>query len=279
MLNQVIITSGTTDPDPKTLNIDSVDPNELVIVKSISGLTPGDIQLFTGEFARAGGYYQGRRPGKRNPVFNLKLNPDYENDIDVSEVRQMIYDIFLEKGLTNGGDGIQVILKDDKAVDKTFIGYCEKLDPDMFLKTTDAQVSLVCTEAYLMATEVTSVHSPSGLVDFAIQYDGGAKVGIAVELRVKAITNTLTINRTGAASQYMQLNRPFAVNDLVTINTVEGQRYIRVNGVDVMASLAPGSSWLQLRKGQNNFSVFGSSPGDGRVVLERYNYRAAWWGI
>lgn len=276
MLTHIVITSGEYDPDPMTLYIDGVEPDERVILKSISGLTPGNITLYTGDFARAGSYYQGRRPGKRNPVLTLKLNPDYVNDVDISEIRSDLYHRFLEKGLETGDDGVLVILYDDKAPTRVFVGYTEVLDPEMFSKSTDTQVSLIATEPYLLARDLESFYSASGLLQTTIDYQGGAKAGIHLELRVKNNTSQANIE---LGPYKMVLNRNFVTGDLITIRTIEGQRYIRVNGVDVMAALTGASRWLTLHVGDNFLKTYGTVSGDGKIVVERYNYRATWWGV
>lgn len=71
MLNQVILQSSS----PMTLDIDNADPEEILILKSISGLTPADVNLFTGEYARNGGYYQGRRVGAL-PRVHVQAEPE-----------------------------------------------------------------------------------------------------------------------------------------------------------------------------------------------------------
>lgn len=272
MLKQVILQSSS----PMTLDIDNADPDEVVILKSISGLTPADLTLFTGDYARDGGYYQGRRATKRNPVFNLKLNPNYKDDIAVSDVREMLYRVFLEpQSLT---DGLQVTVVDDRKPDRYFICYTEKWDGELFEAKPFAGISTVCTDPYLRSVAETVALNPGGWVSVPFSYDGSADTGLEVTFKVTSITNQLVMNING---QIMTLSKPtnFAVNDIVVINTSTGSRRITLNGVDVMALLVSGPLWLNLTIPDVVLSTYGTAPGDGKTVITSYKYRSAWWGV
>jgi hypothetical protein len=271
MLQQVVL---ETTP-PTTLDIDAVNPDDIIIVKSISGLDPADVTLFTGEFARAGGYYQGRRPGQRNPVFNLKLNPDYAGDIEVSDIREMLYSWFFDPSPTV--DYLKVVLKDDRKPDRYFLGYTEKLPAGIFEQSPTAQVSMICTDPYLKSVDVKTASDAAGWTTLPLDYQGSARNGLTMDFLVKTATNVMTVDLDGV---FMTLNRAFAVNDVITIQTIEGQRLIRQNGSDIMASLSSTSKWLDLRKGSPNLlRVHGGAVGDGKVVMTSYTFREAWWGI
>lgn len=270
MLTQVVLQTS----NPMVFNINAVDPDELVILKSISGLLPGDVTLFTGEFARSGGYYQGRRVGKRNPVFNLKLNPDYVNDVEISDVREMLYRQFYEPRADT--DGVQVLLKDDRKPDRFFTCYTEAWQGDLFAKDTSVQISTLCVDAFLYSVEVTSATNPNGWLVVPLTYDGSADTGLKLELKVAASTPKLVVENN---NQKMTLLRAFATDDIIEISTVEGSRFIRQNGSDIMASLTADSTWLSLRAPGNILRVYGEGPSDGKVLATKYEYRSAWWGV
>lgn len=273
MLQQVILQTAA----PMTLNIDQVDPESIIIVESISGLDPADVTLFTGDFARDGGYYQGRRSSGRNPVFNLKLNPDYLNDIEVSDIREMLYDMFLEP--SPGSDELRVVLKDDRKPDRYFDGVTEKLPADIFSRDTKAQVSMLCVDPFLKSVDAVVGHDAVGWISVPVTYDGSKRTGLDMTFLVKTACNQFNLDIGGVT---MQLNKPsgnFAVNDVIHINTLIGSRSIKLNGVDIMAYLSAGSKWPELNKGTNTIQSNGPVLGDGKIVMTDYTYRAAWWGI
>lgn len=272
MLTQVILQSST----PMTLDIDNADPDEVLILTSISGLSPADLTLFTGDFARDGGYYQGRRATKRNPVFNFKINPDYLLDVSVSDVRESLYRTFLEpQALT---DGLQVTLKDDRKPDRYFICYTEKWNGEIFEKSPKAAISTVCVDPYLRSVLETNEVNAGGWVSVPFTYDGSADTGIEVTIKVQAITDQVVLSING---QLMTLSKPdnFAVDDIIVINTSTGSRQITLNGTDVMALLTASSKWLTLNTSAITLSTYGTVAADGDAVITEYTFRSAWWGV
>lgn len=272
MLKQVILQSSS----PMTLDIDNADPAEVLILTSITGLDPVDLTLFTGDFARDNGYYQGRRANRRNPVFNFKINPDYVNNISVSDVREGLYRTFMEPQA--GSDGLQVTLKDDKKPDRYFIGYAEKFPSEIFVQKPTAQISMICVDSYLRSVLETDVSNPAGWVSVPFTYDGSADTGVEVTLKVTAVVNQVVLN---FGNQLMTLSKPsnFAVNDVIVINTNTGSRAITLNGVDVMALLTTDSKWGSLSASAMTLSTYALAPSDGKSVITRYKYRSAWWGV
>lgn len=274
MLTQAIVQSST----PMTLNVDAIDPAEILILKSITGLssTP-DLTLFTGDFARDGGYYQGRRAGKRNPVFTFKLNPNYTTNIEVSDIRELLYKTFMEPLQTS--DAVQVTIKDDRKPDRYFIGYTEKIESEMWSAVQEAQVSMLCTDPYLRSVALTSGTDASGWLSVPLAYDGSADTGLIMSIKVFVATPTIIISMNG---QLMTLTFPggnFSVNDIIDINTTIGSRSIKRNGVDVMAYLTPPTVWPLLNAVSNTLIVGGTVLSDAKAKVMSYSYRSAWWGI
>lgn len=276
MLTKVTLQSS----NPMELKVRDADPNELVVLKSISGLSPSNITLFTGEFARSGGYYQGRRVSGRNPVMTLRLNADYANDVSVSDIRNMLYRQFFEPRAAS--DGLQVVLHDDKLPDRYFVGYVESFEADMFVKETDVQVSMKCVDPFLYSTEEQVLESETGWIGLYLDYDGTADSGFQATIQVRSAVPTVTLKVAGDTSdQLMTLTGPFERDDEITINTQLGSRYIRVNGVDSLnrLSTAESSGWIYLAESSNILSCWGKKESDGAVAITKVSYRSAWWGI
>mgnify|MGYP001550054659 CR=1 FL=1 len=272
MLTSVVLESSV----PMTLNVGDVDPDDLVVIKSISGLSPADVTLFTGDFARDGGYYQGRRAVKRNPVFNLKLNADYASDIEISDIRESLYRQFYEpQSMT---DGLQVRLVDDRKPDRYFIGYTEGWVGEIFDQSPSAQISMICVDPMLKSVANTTGANPAGWVSVPIDYEGSADTGIDVTIKVTSVVNQVVLENNGVL---MKISKPtnFAVNDIIEINTVIGSRAITLNGVDIMGSLTGDSGWVMLTQAANTLNAYGLVAADGKAVVTAYSYRASWWGV
>jgi hypothetical protein len=256
-----------------TLDIENVDPDEILILTSISGLSQAGATLFTGEFASEGGYYQGRRAKQRFPVLNFKINPDYANDVTASEIRDMLYRIFMEPSATS--DMVQVGLFDDKFPELYFIGITEDIEADQFAQELKASVSMSCTDPYLRSAVETQGANSSGWLSLPVIYEGSADTGFQVLLKVLSNTSEINLENNG---QVMRLLGNFLAGDFVSINTQPQQRQIQHNFVDSMAALQ-GSNWLKLGEKTNLLKAYGTVAGDGKAVIIDYRYRAAWWGI
>lgn len=277
MLDQVVLQTVVA----KTFDITAVDPNEILIVKSISGLSAPKVTLFTGSYAGDGGYYQGRRVEQRNPVFTFKINPDYENDIEVTEIRRMLYRWFLNTGPL-AGDGLKVTLKDSKLPDIYFIGNTEDINTDMWTKEQTAQVSMLAVDPFLRSEELYHWNG-AGSNSLAFEYEGDAPTGLDIQVRVAVATPQVHLRLTqGAIVQNLTLVNPsgnFAAGSVVYVNTSVLSRSIMYGGADVMTMLAYGSDWLSLEEGFYVLESYGTAYLDNKALLQQVEYRGAWWGV
>lgn len=270
MLTEAIIQTST----PTSLKVTDVAYDEILILESISNLSSVKVNQFMGDFAREGSYYQGRRAEKRNPVFNLKLNPNYELDIEVSDIREMLYRMFMEP--QRDSDAVQVLLKDDRRPDRYFIGYTETIETDAWVKEQKAQVSLNTTDAYLRSVAITQAVNSLGWFNIPLVYEGSADTGLVVTARVVSATDQVIIQN---GLDTMTLVYPLFADDVIYVNSTQGERQILINGEDRMVAMTADSKWLQIKEQGNPLRIFGTSENDGKVVITSYSYRAAWWGI
>lgn len=270
MLTKVIVQTST----PVTFNVESVDPDEILVIKSISGLSRAGAELFTGEFARSGGYYQGRRAKKRSPLFNFRINPNYEKNILANDVRELLYRTFMEPSPTS--DRVQVALFDDKLPERYLIGYTEDIEADMWNKEVSATVSMVTTDPFIRSAEEKVDISLSGWYNLPITYEGTAKTGLELHLRLLTNASRVIIRNN---DDKIEMVHDFMAGDNIILNTSEGSLRALVNGQDRMGTITGDSKWLQLAPGLNVVSSSGPVSGDGRAVITGYKYRAAWWGV
>lgn len=277
MLTQVIVQSST----PMTLKVEDIVPTEILFLKGITGLSPEGLTLFTGDFARDGGYYQGRRIGQRNVVFTFKLNPDYTNNVETSDIRELLYKTFLEP--LPASDAVQVLLDDDRKPDRYFIGYCEAINTDMWSQTQEAQVSLLCVDPYIRSSALTTFTDASGVISTPFTYDGSADTGLKFQIKVATANQNIFVKIN---NDIMQLQHPttYAINDIIDVDTSIGTRSIKLTRsavtTDVMAHLqTTGVPWLQLKEAANTISTYGTTAADGKTKIMSYSYRSAWWGV
>jgi hypothetical protein len=270
MLTEAIIQTST----PTSLKLDDVDPDEILVLKSISNLSSVKVTQFMGDFAKEGSYYQGRRAEKRNPVINLKLNPNYTENISVSAIRELLYRMFMEP--QRDSDGVQVLLKDDEKPDRYFIGYTETFDTDAWVKDQSCAVSMITTDAYLRSADLTEATNTNGWFTLPFIYEGSADTGLVVTIKMIGFSDIVTLQND---TDIMTFEGTFVPGDILEVSTIQGQRSIKLNGVDRMSLLTSGPNWLQLKQQGNVLKSYGEASGDGKAVITSYSYRAAWWGI
>lgn len=259
---------------PRDFTIGGVDPDDTIILKSVSGLTPSDVTLFTGDFAGNGGYYQGRRIPGRNPVFNFKLNPDYAavGGRSVSSLREELYSMFYEP--TYYDEGLTVDLYDDELPTRTMKIYADKYQGDIFSQSTDVQISTQCMEPFLIGPE-TQVFPAGGTVSIPITYSGSAATGFNFQLAATATGTAWSVSILGKT---MTWSGGYVNGDVFNVGTEDGNRYIKKNGVDSLGGLTATSDWLTLSKGGGTLVSHGDAVGDGKITINEYDFTSKWWG-
>jgi phage-related protein len=136
---------------------------------------------------------------------------------------------------------------------------------------------MICVDPWIWSLAPVTETLAAGWTSRNLPYTGSKSAGFQMTLLVKTATSQIVLDLDG---KKMTLTKAFAVNDVITINTSEGSRYIRQNGSDIMVTLSSTSEWLRLRKGNPNLlKVHGGVENDGKVTLTTYVFQDAWWGI
>lgn len=277
MLTRVDVQSET----PFYLNVRDASPTDSIIVDSITGLDPPDLDLFLGEYARDGGFYSGRRVGPRNVVFNLVLNPNFSLGETVSGLRSMLYRAFIDPYLDD--DMLQILLHDDSQPVRYVSGLAEKIETPIFAKETDVQISMMCPNPYILDYNAKSILNGSKSVEFV--YTGTAETGFEIRMSLTSATNVLNLTMNGEST--FKLNYPFLAGDTVVANSVRGQRKIYLQRGSTTSSIYyaqdPKSKWLDIHAPTNLLEVYGALDTDGNPIdvadISEINFRPTYWGV
>lgn len=267
--------------NPFYLKVRDAQPTDSIIIEKIEGLNPPDIDLFLGDYARDGGFYSGRRVAKRNIVLSLVINPNYKNNETVSGLREMLVRAFVDP--TVRGNDVTLILKDDVKPDRFITGYTEKFGDDIFSEDTAPQISMLCPNPYILDVAETIIPASGPRVPF--QYFGSAETGAELDLIFTTNSSDLWISLND--DSFMALNYAFLSGDQLHINTIRGERSIKlVRGsttTDILYSLSNTSEWLELHKADSVLEVYGLTAGvePRRTVanISELRFRGAHWGI
>ena len=276
MLQSIKVNNSSTET--KTFSISDPDTDSSIILSKVTGLSSTDLTLFMGDFASEGSYYQGRRLNKRNITLTFDINPDYENEVTATDVRKLLYRVFLsgETGVLRLG-----ITDDEVPVELVTNVIVEQITIDQFSKELSAQVSLIAPYPYLNAAMPYYNTSSWTIKDFP--NIGNVDIGFKIKLEVLAATPTVNLIIPAPYPPYKKLTLEapsgFSVGDIIDINTNQGSRSIQVNYVDKMAYLKAGSDWIQLSEDPTTLQVYGSVEYDGKVEGTEMYYIFKYWGI
>lgn len=293
-------------PSRKALELPIIGANtkNSLLVRTVNGLGPPDVNLFIGEYSRDGGSYQGRRVGERNVVMTIDLNPNPALGETVSGLRDLLYKVFIDP-LVNA-EYVELVLHDSSGKLRNVAGYTEKLETDIFSSETTAQISMLCPDPYIRDSEITNLTNDTGTwVAVPFLYDGTAETGFEIEANISEATSVLTLNNNG---QSMVFNHNFVPGDVVYINTNRGTREVRKASLsDVLAAkdanpafdlgrlwsklvtdgltmplvgtVYPGSRWLELHSQANTMFLHGAFRSEVVAGIKTLEYRASYWGV
>lgn len=278
MLTQIdVVYENESGTKALALPISGLTPKGSLLLRSVTGLNPPDIDLFIGDYARDGGIYQGRSVQKRNIVMLMDLNPNPALGETVDGLRDLLYKTFNDPLVD--ADHIQIILHDDIKNDRYLIGYTEKLDTDLFSSETIAQVSLICPDPYIRSITETLLEDVTGWTTVPFTYKGTAETGFRVQINVLSDTPVITLKNN---SRTMVITHDFLEGDIIYVNTNRGSRDITYTRDAVtyplIAKLSPLSRWLELHSQNNQMKVYGTLTTDLPAAIVTLTYTETYWG-
>jgi hypothetical protein len=239
------------------------------ICKGIDGLGPPEIDNFL-----VNGVYNGRQPQDRQIVMRVGLNPAYSVGETPASLRTAIYGL-----LTPGpDDSITFKLMNGPNVVVVTKGYVSKIEPVIFAKDPEVQITIDCEGSYLEAETETSV-VPSTKSPFTVTNPGSVTTGFYYEMTLNVNGSKWVLYTQGpGAGAKMELDYAFLSGDKIMVDTRDGQRSIKVlrGGVttNLIYTLSSDSIWVQLHPGDNTFW-----PSTNVFTWGKVNFTPQYWGV
>lgn len=233
-------------------------------VQDVDGLDPVDATIVSSEYAGTDGeQYQSSSVGKRNIVLTLGLESDYVTN-SVRSLRKKLYGFFLPKSW------VSLRFYDDDGLTVDIPGRVETCKAKLFSQEPQAEVSILCFDPEFVNV-VPSAETGSTVNSSTTnlyQYEGDIPTGFVLTLNVNQTLTEFTVYNTGSdgITRSLDVQASLASGDVVTISTVEGDKYVRRTRAGATTSLLYGmttqSDWLQLFPGDNHFRVYitGATP-------------------
>jgi hypothetical protein len=243
-----LLEGGSAGSDPlQILNVEGLGPVKAAITTSPYG-------VFDGES------YLGGNVGKRNIVMTIGLNPNW-HDQSMSSLRMLLYNYFMPKL------PVRLRFSSSYLPDCQIDGVIESMDPNMFSKDPQVQISIICPMPDFVAVEPTveTGLTNSGILFKTMTYPGSVPAGIilkieqavgspgedAIQLILKGEHQPLTFVAQGKIDPTTYFE----------IDSIPGEKY--VHSVSTMLgtitnylnSVAVDAIWPLLYPGKNDISV------------------------
>ena len=234
--------------------------NNSYAITGVTGLTPVAANINTSTVGIYDGEtYNSARLGYRNIVITLYFTHDVEKN------RIKLYDYFQTKQFCT-------LYFSNDSRDVCISGYVETFECDLFSVSETAQISIICPNPYFKSV-AEIVNSSSEETTIIIPNNGDVPAGMDIVINFTgAVTNPVI--RNAATGEYFRLNRDFVSDDVVTVNTRNGEKSVKLThlGVDfnIINALDAGASWLQLRRGNNTLYFNADSGVDHMAVTFKH---------
>lgn len=253
------------------LPVRNASVNDQFIIKAADGLGPPEIDVYVAKTRDLGGFYKGRQPQYREPVFRIGLNPNYKNNVSVSDLRTTLYGLLTP----NDSDEVQLILMENDDEVMYTIGYIKKFEIVPFNTVPEVQVTMSCLDTFFKGFHMIHAETVAGSqVD--VLNEGSAETGLYFKL--KFTQNVPWFIITDARGNSMNINFRFQVNDILTVDTRPGSREITVlrNGdlYNAIFALTMDSKWVYLYGGINRLRFNTTS-----FIWYDLSYIPQYWGI
>lgn len=258
------------------------DLNNYAVI-GIQGLTPPPATINTAVAGNIdGSFFNSARVESRNLVITIVLRGDIEGN------RQRLYRIFPRKA------PVTVYFK-NKNRDVKISGYVETLEGDLFVQKEQIQISILCPRPYWENIDVVSqeISDIQPLFEFPFDieednpieississtpiyvYDnvGDVETGAVFKFIVNGTVSGLTLTNF-TTSAYIGFNYTFAAGDIITLSTVQGGLYARLERnnsvINLLNYLTSGSTWIKLAIGENEllYTVMSGNDEDVRCII------------
>ena len=259
------------------------------MTSQIEGLNPPPGTISTSSYAGMdGSYLNNAFIEKRNVVIHFEMR-----GIGVEKRRHQLYKVVKPSRY------VKVYYK-TAGIDVFTEGYVETCEVNNFEMLTTGQISILCPDIYWYSTETqTAEYSrvrgafhfvcpdnddpfPIGVYntqDMMTINNSGDEVGFTLEISGGPAKNPTIYN--ALTDEYMQISGDIQKGDVITITTKTGNKTVLLEREGVVTNiinrLVSGSTWLNLKAGENKFYVRAS---DGlNNIKVRLIHRNAYLGV
>lgn len=249
-------------------NIRATDP---YLLKSAEGLGPPEVNIFISTTTNMDGYYKGRQAQYREIVLNIGLNPNYQNDITISDLRTELYGLLSPLA----SDSFDIFILNNDVELMQVQGYIKKFEIMPFTAEPEVQLTISCLKASFESPNTIFIETISDTYQEVLNL-GTAEAGLILEIEFQSECTNFTIS--DSRGNTMVINHDFFELDILNIDTRPGNRSItlqRDNTIEsIIYSLSMQSEWLWLYGGLNVITTPNTE-----FAWRTLSYIPQYWGI
>lgn len=172
-------------------------------------------------------------------------------------------------------------------------GIVESIEMPRYTSSVVMQVSMYCSQPYWEdiafviqeISEVLNLHYftnyendmlyfPAEGIPFG-EYDtnrtkvfeNSGDVSVGMEIRIIALGNVGNPIIYNSDGKFFGVNTTMQAGDEIVISTVKGKKTVTKNGKNVLGSVMPRSTWLQLEVGENEFTIDSDDGTEGNMYF------------
>lgn len=253
-------------------------------VTKIEGLNPPNATISFSEIAGVdGGLFNSSRVEMRNIVLTIKPLPPVEKN------RLNLYKYFNIKQWCK-------IYYSNGSLDVQTEGYIETIETDLFSKSEEMQVSIMCPKPYFeslreiysdISRVVANFEFPFAIEKEGIEFSyiendefalvtnsGDIESGVIIEIVARGTVTNPIIYNTGTGGMF-GLNITLNEFDKIVINTNSGEKGVHLisGGVEtnIINRIMSGVEWFKLTPGDNTFSYEAKSGTEQMSIMFRHS--------
>lgn len=247
-------------------------PSDYYITKDVDGLGPTEVDVSIADTPFMGGVFQGRRPQNREIVAKVGLNSPHIVGYTPEDLRDELYGM-----MTPGPSGsMQIQAMSGENVVGVTDGHVKKIEPSLFSKEPEVQLTIACLSPYFRSMDYTFV---TGLNKASPQITnlGSAETGFRMNVELTQNMGNWAIAKAPHGER-MDLSWPFLAGDILTLDTRPGSRGVSFTRAgttySLLHALSTNSEWISLYRGLNTFYTSSESFNWGEVY-----YRPEYLGV
>lgn len=250
-------------------------------LSNVDGITVANVDIASSTVSSMDGdFINNKRTVPRGIVFDLSI------EYDVESTKRYILQYIKPKQR-----GILRMTQDDR--ETQIEGVVEAIEMPRFTDKVTMQVSLYCSQPYwedveLLVqdiSEIIDLHyfttiendmlifteegTPFGEYDAnrtkAFYNDGDVEVGL--EIHIVALGNVKNPMIANSDGEFIGVNADLSSGDEIIITTEKGHKTIELNGNNIISQIMRRSTWLQLKTGENEFTINSEDGTEGNMYF------------